>query len=163
MGEQGSNLRLRFWSSVKIRAIADAAAEPGGAPHPVLMFSPGYTTIPPDYTFLAEDLASRGYVVVGVTPTYSARAVVFSDGRIVKPLPETTYPPRTKQGRNQQMTIWAAGPRVRHQAIGKAQRRSRRSILWTAGFGSTRQLRTFFWWSNGNRERSNRHPLQSRR
>ncbi len=108
IGEQGSNLRIRPWGSVQIRAIADAPVEPSKAPHPVLIFSPGYTTIPPDYTFLAEELASRGYVVVGVTPTYSARAVVFSDGRTVKPLPETTYPPRTKEVRNRLMTIWAA-------------------------------------------------------
>src|SRR5215472_852769 len=108
IGEQGSNFRIRAWSAVQIRAIADAPVEPGGAPYPVLIFSPGYTTIPPDYTFLAEELASRGYVIVGVTPTYSARAVVFSDDRTVKPVPETAYPPKTKEGRNRLMTIWAA-------------------------------------------------------
>ena len=58
IGEQGSNFRIRAWSAVQIRAIADAPVEPGGAPYPVLIFSPGYTTIPPDYTFLAEELAA---------------------------------------------------------------------------------------------------------
>src|SRR5258706_7968434 len=51
--------------------------------HPVLILSPAMGSIPEDYTSLAEDLASFGYIVAGVTPTGSARVVVFSDGRIV--------------------------------------------------------------------------------
>jgi dienelactone hydrolase len=51
--------------------------------HPVLILSPAMGSIPPDYTTLAEDLASSGYVVAGVTPTGSARVVVFNGGRIV--------------------------------------------------------------------------------
>ncbi len=51
---------------------------------PLLILSPGMGRIPTDYTTLAEDLASFGYVVAGVTPTGSARVVVFSDGRVVQ-------------------------------------------------------------------------------
>lgn len=59
--------------------IADGA-------HPVVLFSPGYTATATDYTFLLEDLASRGYVVASISHTYEATAVEFPDGRLVRSL-----------------------------------------------------------------------------
>jgi dienelactone hydrolase len=51
---------------------------------PVVIFEPGYGYIPANYTTLLENLASHGYVVVGIVPTDLAPVVAFSDGRIVK-------------------------------------------------------------------------------
>ena len=56
--------------------IADGA-------HPIVVFTHGYTGTFTDYTFLFEDLASRGYVVASVDHTYEATAVQFPDGRFV--------------------------------------------------------------------------------
>ncbi len=50
--------------------------------HPVVVVTPGFTGTFTDYTFLTEDLASRGYVVVAVDHTHEATAVEFPDGRI---------------------------------------------------------------------------------
>ncbi len=55
-----------------------------GGLHPVVVFTPGYTATFTDYTFLFEDLASRGYVVASVDHTYEATDVEFPDGRFVK-------------------------------------------------------------------------------
>jgi dienelactone hydrolase len=52
--------------------------------HPVVVFTHGYTGTFTDYTFIFEDLASRGYVVASVDHTYEATAVEFPDGRLVK-------------------------------------------------------------------------------
>jgi predicted dienelactone hydrolase len=52
--------------------------------HPVVLLSPGYTGTATDYTFLAEDLASRGYVVASAGHTNEATAVAFPDGRLEK-------------------------------------------------------------------------------
>jgi len=52
-------------------------------PHPVVVFTHGYTGTFTDYTFLFEDLASRGYVVASVDHTYEATAVQFADGRFL--------------------------------------------------------------------------------
>jgi dienelactone hydrolase len=52
--------------------------------HPVVVFTPGYTATFTDYTFLLEDLASRGYVVASVAHTYETTAVEFPDGRLVR-------------------------------------------------------------------------------
>ena len=51
--------------------------------HPVVVFTPGYTATFTDYTFIFEDLASRGYVVASVDHTYEATALEFPDGRLV--------------------------------------------------------------------------------
>lgn len=52
--------------------------------HPVVVFTPGYTATFTDYTFIFEDLASRGYVVASVDHTYEATAVEFPDGRFAE-------------------------------------------------------------------------------
>jgi dienelactone hydrolase len=52
--------------------------------HPVVVFTPGYTGTFTDYTFILEDLASRGYIVASVDHTYEATAAEFPDGRLVR-------------------------------------------------------------------------------
>jgi dienelactone hydrolase len=66
---------------VTTNSCADAPVMDGT--HPVVVFTPGYTGTNTDYTFLFEDLASRGYVVASVGHTYEATAVEFPDGRMV--------------------------------------------------------------------------------
>ena len=56
-------------------------------PHPVVVFTHGYTGTFTDYTFIFEDLASHGYVVASVDHTYEATAVEFPDGRFVESIP----------------------------------------------------------------------------
>ena len=67
---------------VKTNSCQDAPVASGA--HPVVVFTHGYTGTFTDYTFLFEDLASRGYVVASVNHTFEASAVQFPDGRLVK-------------------------------------------------------------------------------
>ncbi len=67
---------------VVTNSCQDAPVSEGA--HPVVVFTPGLTATFTDYTFLMEDLASRGYIVVAVNHTYEATAVAFSDGRLVR-------------------------------------------------------------------------------
>jgi len=46
----------------------------------------------PDYTVLAENLASHGYIVVGINPTYTSNLIAFPDGRITHRSPQGTIP-----------------------------------------------------------------------
>lgn len=72
----------RRMREIGVSAIEDAPLAPG--PLPILILLPGIGRIPAHYTTIAEDLASYGFVVVGVTPTGSARpAVIFPDGHAV--------------------------------------------------------------------------------
>jgi len=76
---------------VKTNSCTDAPVAAGK--HPVVVFTHGYTGTFTDYTFLLEDLASRGYVVASVNHTYEATAVQFPDGRLVRSLVGTHLGP----------------------------------------------------------------------
>ncbi|KAB7849194.1 alpha/beta hydrolase family protein [Streptomyces mobaraensis] len=67
-------------STVRTHAVADAAPAAGGA-RPLVVLSPGFGQSRTSLTSVAEELASRGYVVAGVDHTYEA-AVEFPGGRI---------------------------------------------------------------------------------
>jgi predicted dienelactone hydrolase len=53
-----------------------------GTRHPVVLLSPAKNGLVAFYTGLAEELASRGYVVAGVDSTFEATAVEFPGGRV---------------------------------------------------------------------------------
>ena len=53
------------------------------SPYPVIIFSHGLCCIRDHNTSQCEELASHGYVVVGISHTYDSLVVQFPDGRIV--------------------------------------------------------------------------------
>jgi dienelactone hydrolase len=67
---------------IRTNSLLDASIAAG--PHPIVLLTHGYTGTLTDYTFLTEDLASRGYIVVSVAHTYESTAVAFPDGRLVQ-------------------------------------------------------------------------------
>jgi predicted dienelactone hydrolase len=67
-------------TAVETHSSDHARALPGR--RPLVVLSPGAGLSRESLTALAEDLASRGYVVAGVDHTYEARAVEFPDGRV---------------------------------------------------------------------------------
>jgi dienelactone hydrolase len=70
----------------RVRTHARVGAPPLRTHHrqPLVVLSPGFGLPRWTLTALAEDLASRGYVVVGVDHTYEATAVTFPDGRVAE-------------------------------------------------------------------------------
>jgi predicted dienelactone hydrolase len=50
---------------------------------PVLLMKSGIGTLATDYTTLAEDLASHGYIVVGSDAPYSTFVIMMPDGRVI--------------------------------------------------------------------------------
>jgi dienelactone hydrolase len=79
-------------AGIVTHAETDAAmvAQPGRLP--LLVFSHGYTGLPSSYTALLEDLASHGYVVLGVVHPYESAAATMGDGQVVTMLEETGAP-----------------------------------------------------------------------
>jgi predicted dienelactone hydrolase len=51
---------------------------------PVVIFSPGNGQKALTYTTLLEDLASHGYVVAAIEPTYNVPAIRFPDGKVIR-------------------------------------------------------------------------------
>ncbi|MBD3231467.1 hypothetical protein GF322_02275 [Candidatus Dependentiae bacterium] len=50
--------------------------------YPIIIFTPGYGGRNDSNSFHCEELASHGYIVVGISPTYEDNIVQFQDGRI---------------------------------------------------------------------------------
>ncbi|MBN6056630.1 alpha/beta hydrolase [Nonomuraea sp. RK-328] len=69
-------------SRTRTNAVKDA--EPAGRRLPLVVLSPGFTKPVSTLTSLAEDLASRGYVVAGIDHTYENYATSFPGGRVAE-------------------------------------------------------------------------------
>jgi pimeloyl-ACP methyl ester carboxylesterase len=73
---------------VRAHARSDPAVAPEQRRYPVVILRAGGGALTTDFTTLAEDLASHGYVVVGFDAPYRTFVVVLPDGRVVRRLPE---------------------------------------------------------------------------
>jgi dienelactone hydrolase len=69
---------------IKTYAQQNAQIAKNSAGFPVIIFSPGGALIVQDYSWLLEDLASHGFVVVGINHPYVSKMVRFPDSRIIK-------------------------------------------------------------------------------
>jgi predicted dienelactone hydrolase len=86
---------------------------------PIVVFEPGLGLAAPQYTTLAENLASHGYLVAGVTPTYSANLTVLHGHAVHataagNPRAFDTadlYPDRAAQAGDRLVVVWATDAR----------------------------------------------------
>jgi hypothetical protein len=83
------SLVTRDASKVHGHSIHNAdVAPPGQQSYPVVIMRAGASSEVSNYSTLAEDLASHGYVVVGFDAPYRTWVVVFPDGRVMRRTPE---------------------------------------------------------------------------
>ena len=73
---------------VRPHGVADAAMVEDRGPHPVVLLRPGGSALTTDFTTLAEDLASHGFVVVGFDAPYRSFVFVHPDGTVTPRAPE---------------------------------------------------------------------------
>jgi predicted dienelactone hydrolase len=102
-------------AAVHPHAIAGVGLSDTQRQHQVLIFMPGYGNIAPYYTALAEELASHGYVVVGINPTYTT-TIVFPDGRLTSrtaagTIPETPNVAAANAAADRLVIVWAGDAR----------------------------------------------------
>lgn len=76
-----TNLLQRELSRVRAHSQMNSAVSNRLPAYPVIIMRAGMAALTTDYTTLAEDLASHGYVVVGMDAPYRTQLVVFPDGR----------------------------------------------------------------------------------
>lgn len=102
------------FDKIRIHAVKDAHVADGT--FPVVVLEPGMGFAAPQYTVLAESLASRGYIVAGLTPTYSANVTVL-DGQTVSSTKQGNPPElgghtgQTQTTGDRLATQWAADAR----------------------------------------------------
>jgi predicted dienelactone hydrolase len=73
---------------VRTHSIRDAEVSPQHRSYPVVLMRAGLAALTTNYTTLAEDLASHGYVAVGFDAPYRSFVVVFPDGRVIARAPQ---------------------------------------------------------------------------
>lgn len=81
-------LLARDMAKVHPHSFAGAEVLDAQQAYPVVLMRAGLGALSTDYTTLAEDLASHGYVVVGFDAPYRTAMVVYSDERVVTRRPE---------------------------------------------------------------------------
>ncbi len=103
-----------------VHSHAYAGAPAARGTFPVVEFFPGIGTPPLEYTSTVEDLASHGYVVAMIYPTYSVPVTVFSDGRVAliseagirsENEPAGTSDAQIERDRNAIGSVWVADAR----------------------------------------------------
>ena len=82
-GELISGLLDRDYARVRTHSLRDAQISPRLPLYPIVIMRAGLAALTTEYTALAEDLASHGYVVVGFDAPYRTQVVVLPDGRVV--------------------------------------------------------------------------------
>jgi dienelactone hydrolase len=82
------SLLTRDASKVHGHSIRNAVVAPRQRSYPVVIMRGGASSEVTNYSTLAEDLASHGYVVVGFDAPYRTWVVVFPDGRVMRRTPE---------------------------------------------------------------------------
>ncbi len=83
-----SQFLTRDLSRVRAHSLRDAPVSPQQAAYPVVLMRGGGAALTTDYTTLAEDLASHGYVVVGFDAPHRSWVVVLPDGSVVPRAPQ---------------------------------------------------------------------------
>ena len=79
-----SKFFTRDLSKVYTHSTDNTGVSPKEKSYPVVIMRSGIGALATDYTTLATDLASHGYIVVGADAPYSTNVVVFPDGRVVE-------------------------------------------------------------------------------
>ena len=83
-----SDFLTRDLSKVRGHSLRNADVSQQQQSYPVVIMRAGASLEVASYSSLAEDLASHGYIVVGVDAPYRTGIVSFPDGRIIKRLPQ---------------------------------------------------------------------------
>jgi pimeloyl-ACP methyl ester carboxylesterase len=80
---QETTLLSSYQSVLPTHSRWNAPVSQEGAAFPVLLYNPTWNGRRTVNTYLVEDLASHGFVVVGIDHTYNSEPVAFPDGRVV--------------------------------------------------------------------------------
>jgi predicted dienelactone hydrolase len=92
---------FKGWNSLKTYTLENTPITTDKANFPVIIFSHGMGTMVQHYTWILEELASYGYVVIGINHPYIAAITQFPDERII----ESAMTQKKKLGK-ESFNIW---------------------------------------------------------
>jgi predicted dienelactone hydrolase len=94
--------------AIRTNAFDDAPAAEGR--FPLVVLEPGLGLSAPQFTTIAQELASQGFVVAGVTPTYSANVTVLG-GQVVERTAKGNPEDQTPQALTGLVQVWSEDAR----------------------------------------------------
>jgi predicted dienelactone hydrolase len=102
-------------SRVRNRSLADVALATARSAFPVVILKSGLGAYATDYTVIAENLASHGYVVVANDSPYTTSVVVLENGRVIRQTkeghPASEFSPPDKLQLQRLIQVWTADTR----------------------------------------------------
>jgi dienelactone hydrolase len=111
-GTLNSKFLTRDLSKVHAHSLRNAEVSPQERSYSVVIMRAGSSLEVWNYSTLAEDLASHGYVVVGIDAPYRTFEVVFPDGRVMRRTaennPELVSGDELTHRANKLLTAWTA-------------------------------------------------------
>lgn len=103
---------IRDLSKVRAHGVRDAALASKRPVYPVVLMRGGHSALTADYTCLAEDLASHGYIVVGIDAPYRTLVTVRPNGQVIARSPRNNAEAVSGQEQQQRaeklVKAWAA-------------------------------------------------------
>ncbi len=101
----------RDYALIQTHSYLDAPVSDRQSSYPILILQPGMGPAIPDYTVFAENLASHGYIVVGINETETQFTTVFPDGRVILrssngAIPDNAGPVEAEQDANRIGKVW---------------------------------------------------------
>ena len=102
-GGLNGNFLTRDLSKVHGHSILSSGVSEKQKSYPVVIIRAGLSALTLEYSVLAEDLASQGYIVVGFDAPHRTSLVVFPDGRVISRTPENN--PETLPNEKQQQAL----------------------------------------------------------
>lgn len=110
-----SKFKNSYQSVLSTNSREDSPIASDDSPFPVILFGHGWGGTRVQNTFLTEDLASHGYVVVSIDHTYTSGRVALPDGRVIddikgSPIIDlgTMSPEETEAFWNRELEKWTA-------------------------------------------------------
>ncbi|WKB51632.1 serine hydrolase [Eleftheria terrae] len=131
--EQGPRLALatgwpeQLFDRVQTHSQLGAPLAGGTERYPVILMSHGYGYPAETYTALAEELASQGHVVLGLSHAYSSGPLVYPDGSVLQAQVE----PRRVFGEQAVHAAWVADARFVLDQLAALQQQDRQHGLLT--------------------------------
>lgn len=86
-----------YLDAIPTHTVEGAGVSGAQAKYPVLLFSPGVRSTRYQSMTIVEELASSGYIVVGIDHPYTSSKVDFPEGRSVLYRPDPEYPTSAAQ------------------------------------------------------------------
>ena len=113
-----SALKNLYQVFIRTNSVLNAPAANSVTPFPVILLNHGWGGRRTSFTYLAEDVASHGYVVASIDHTYNAKLVAFPGGRVIRGVapvdvsnPDCSTAERVRSIWNVELIKWVADQR----------------------------------------------------